>query len=63
MARSGEKGAARSWDVFVVVERPITGRAPFWLKVGEASETKDGGIAVTLDAFPKDGRCILRPRP
>ena len=37
----------------------------YWLKVGAAFPNKDGeGFTITLDAFPVNGRLIMRkPKP
>ena len=51
---------APTHDVFTVRERD--GRKGFWVQVGSAWTNKDGSLSVDLDAYPANGRLVIRLR-
>ena len=52
---------APSHDVFTVRERQ--GKKGFWLQIGSAWTNGDGSFSVEMDAYPANGRLVIRARP
>ena len=51
---------APSHDVFTVRERE--GKKGFWLQIGSAWTNRDESFSVEMDAYPANGRLVIRAR-